>query len=77
MIKPVFAPIVFALLMSLYMVSGMTLVITWVNTGLDTGFVWRWLKAFVIALPVAFLLMLFGASRIRRLVESLVRKPQD
>lgn len=76
MIKPRFAPLVFAILMSLYMVSGMTFVITWVNTGLDTGFLLRWGKAFLVAWPVAFLLVLLGAPRIRKLVEGMVRKPQ-
>lgn len=76
MIKPSLAPLVFAILMSLYMVSGMTFVITWVNTGLNAGFMLRWGKAFLVAWPVAFLLVLAGAPRIRRFVESLVRKPQ-
>lgn len=75
MIKPRFAPLVFAILMSLYMVSGMTFVITWVNTGLGGDFMLRWGKAFVIAWPVAFILILVGAPRFRRLVESLVIKP--
>lgn len=77
MFKPRFAPLVFAILMSFYMVSGMTFVITWVNTGLGAGFLLRWGKAFVIAWPVAFLLVLAGAPRIRRLVEGMVIKPQQ
>lgn len=76
MITPRFAPLVFAILMSLYMVFGMTFVITWVNTGLDGNFILRWSKAFMVAWPIAFLLVLAGAPRIRRLVESMVIKPQ-
>lgn len=38
---PRLAPLVFAVLMSLYMVSLMTFVITWVNTGLSEGFTGR------------------------------------
>lgn len=75
MIKPRFAPLVFAILMSFYMVSGMTFVITWVNTGFDADFLWRWGKAFIVGWPVAFLLVLVGAPRIRKLVESMVIKP--
>jgi len=74
-IKPRYAPFVFAVLMSLYMVSGMTLVITWVNTGLTAGFLLRWGKAFLIAWPIAFLLVMAGAPRIRRFVEGMVNKP--
>lgn len=77
MFKPRFAPLVFAILMSFYMVSGMTFVITWVNTGLADGFMLRWGKAFIVAWPVAFVLVLVGAPRIRKLVEGLVIKPQQ
>lgn len=77
MIKPRFAPLVFAILMSFYMVSGMTFVITWVNTGLGGDFLLRWGKAFMIAWPVAFILVLIGAPRIRKLVEGMVIKPQQ
>lgn len=75
MIKPRYAPFVFAVLMSLYMVSGMTFVITWVNTGLTAGFLLRWAKAFTVAWPIAFLLVMAGAPRIRRFVEGMVSKP--
>lgn len=76
MITPRFAPLAFAILMSLYMVFGMTFVITWVNTGLAGDFTVRWSKAFMVAWPIAFLLVLAGAPRIRRLIEGLVVKPQ-
>ena len=74
-IKPRLAPLVFAVLMSLYMVSGMTFVITWVNTVLSAGFLLRWAKAFTVAWPIAFLLVMVGAPRIRHFVEGLVDKP--
>lgn len=77
MFSPRFAPLAFAILMSFYMVSGMTFVITWVNTGLGGDFLLRWGKAFLVAWPVAFLLVLAGAPRIRRLVEGMVIKPQQ
>lgn len=76
MIKPKHAPWVFSILMSTYMVFIMTFVITWVNTGLGGNFGARWLNAFTVAWPVAFLLVIVGGSRIRQFVESLVRKPQ-
>ncbi len=76
MIAPRFAPLAFAILMSLYMVFGMTFVITWVNTGLGGDFIFRWGKAFMVAWPIAFLLVLAGAPRIRKLIEGLVVKPQ-
>ena len=72
---PRFAPLLFSLLMSLYMVSLMTFVITWVNTGFGEDFSGRWWRAFYIAWPIAFGLMLLGAPRLQRLVGRLVNKP--
>lgn len=77
MIKPRYAPIVFALFMSAYMVSCMTGLITWVNTGFAQGFFMRWARAFLIAWPCAFLLVIFGAPHIRKLVAKLVRTAQQ
>lgn len=76
MIKPKYAPWVFSFLMSFYMVFIMTFVITWVNTGLSGNFGVRWLNAFMVAWPVAFLLVIVGGNRIRQFVQGLVRKPQ-
>ncbi|MDY7114987.1 DUF2798 domain-containing protein [Halomonas sp. SSL-5] len=72
---PRFAPLVFAVMMSLYMVSLMTFVITWVNTGLGEGLVGRWWRAFYIAWPIAFALILIGAPRLQRITARLIRKP--
>lgn len=73
-ISPRYAPLTFAVLMSIYMVTLMTFVITWVNTGLDGDFLSRWWRAFYIAWPIAFVLILLGAPRLQRLVGRLVRK---
>ena len=70
-----FARALFALIMSLYMVTGMTFVVTWANTGLSAGFIARWLNAGVIAWPIAFLLVIIGAPRIQNLVGKLVKQP--
>lgn len=65
---------VFTFLMSIYMVSIMTFVITLVNTGLADGFMLRWLKAFVVAWPVAFVLILVGAPKLQKLAGKLMRQ---
>ncbi|MFY0992012.1 DUF2798 domain-containing protein [Halomonas sp. C05BenzN] len=70
-----YAPLVFAVLMSIYMVTLMTFVITWVNTGLGEGFLGRWWRAFYIAWPVAFMLILIGAPRLQRVAAKLIRRP--
>lgn len=65
---------VFTFLMSIYMVSIMTLVITAVNTGLTDEFMLRWLKAFVVAWPIAFVLILVGGPILQKLTGKLIRQ---
>ncbi len=72
---PRFASLVFSVLMSVYMVFLMTFLITWINTGLGEGFLGRWWRAFYIAWPVAFMLILVGAPRLQRVAAKLVRQP--
>lgn len=71
MLKPRHIAWLFPILMSLYMVTSMTLVITWVNTGFNEGFISRWWRAFYIAWPIAFTLIAVGAPQIGRLVGRL------
>lgn len=66
-----YIPLVIALAMSIYMVTAMTFVITWANTGFSEGFTFRWWRAFYIAWPVAFVLIAVGAPRISKLVYRL------
>ncbi|WP_346796180.1 DUF2798 domain-containing protein [Halomonas sp. Bachu 37] len=73
---PRFAPLVFSVLMSIYMVTLMTFVITWANTGMSEGFLGRWWQAFYIAWPIAFILIMLGAPRLQRLTAKLLHKPQ-
>lgn len=68
---------VFSFLMSIYMVTLMTFVITAVNTGLDAGFLSRWWRAFYIAWPVAYILILLGAPPLQQLTAKLIRKPPE
>ncbi len=73
MIVARFAPLVFAILMSIYMVTAMTFVITWVNTGMADGFALRWFRAFYIAWPIAFILIMLGAPRLQKLVAKHIK----
>ncbi len=73
MIAARFAPLAFAVLMSIYMVTAMTFVITWVNTGLSDGFALRWLRAFYIAWPIAFILIMLGAPRLQKFVAKRIK----
>lgn len=73
MIVARFAPLAFAILMSIYMVTAMTFVITWVNTGMTDGFALRWFRAFYIAWPIAFILIMLGAPRLQKLVAKHIK----
>lgn len=68
------APTAFALVMSFGMALFMTAVVTWVNTGIAGGFLFRWMHAFVIAWPLAFMCVLVLAPPTRRLVARLTVK---
>ena len=73
MIAPRFAPLVFAILKSIYMVTAMTFVITWVNTGMADGFALRWFRAFYIPWQIAFILITLGAPRLQTLVAKHIK----
>lgn len=66
--------LLFPLLMSIYMSFLMTGLITWINTGVEGDFIARWWRAFYIAWPIAFLLVYFGASKIRKLSENIIKR---
>lgn len=65
---------VFSFVMSIYMVTIMTFIITLVNTGMDAEFIARWWRAFYIAWPIAYLLILVGAPRLQVLTGKLIKK---
>jgi ABC-type multidrug transport system permease subunit len=62
------APALFAIMMSLLMTVILTCFVTFVNTGSGNGFVARWLHAFLLAWPVAFMCILLFARHVRRIV---------
>jgi hypothetical protein len=48
-----------------------TCLVTLVNTGLDNGFLLRWMRAFVLAWPVASICIMTFGNRVRRIVSVL------
>lgn len=63
----------FPLLMSIYMVTLMTALITWLNIGFGPEFLPAWGQAFVVAWPIAFVLILLGAPKLQALTAYLHR----
>ncbi|MCE8031446.1 DUF2798 domain-containing protein [Halomonas daqingensis] len=68
-----YSSLVVSVLMTTYMAGLMTLAITLVNTGFDSGFLGRWAKAFLISWPIAFSLITVGRPLVLRLAEKLIR----
>lgn len=66
-----FAPQLFALFMSFVMAFFMTAFMTWYTTGLDSGYLARWAGSFIIAWPIALVLVALFAGPIRLLVGRL------
>ncbi|HEV7617752.1 MAG TPA: DUF2798 domain-containing protein [Burkholderiaceae bacterium] len=65
------APILFAILMACVMTFIVTCLVTLVNTGLGNGFLLRWMRAFVLAWPVASICIMTFGNRVRRIVSVL------
>ncbi|MFH1805486.1 MAG: DUF2798 domain-containing protein [Pseudomonadota bacterium] len=63
---------VFSFLMSLWLSSLMSGIVTLINTGIDAGFVLRWGHSFVLAWPVAFSLVLISAPTVQKIARLLV-----
>jgi Na+-driven multidrug efflux pump len=68
-----YGQVVFSAIMSVTISCFMSGVLTAINTGLDAGFVSRWLHAWVVALPLAFLAVTITAPRVRRLIDLLTK----
>lgn len=68
-----FTPVVFAFFMAGIMAFLMCLVITAANTGFAEGYLWRVLKAYQLAMPVAFCCVLFVRPLVMLLVRLTVR----
>ena len=61
-------PLVFAAFMSFFMAFCMAGILTLVNIGWVEGFFGKWLRAFLIAWPIAFPLVLLFAPLTRKLL---------
>ena len=49
-----YAPYLFATIMAVAMGGLMSFFLTWINTGMDSAFVMRWMRSFGIGTMVAF-----------------------
>lgn len=67
-ISPRYAPVLFGGLLSAVMVTVVSAAVLILNQGLTPDFVFRWLKSFATAWPIAFPTVLVVAPMVRRFV---------
>ena len=51
----------------------MTLIITFINTGMDTEYIGRFFKAWSVSLPIAIIAALFLGPPIKKLVDKITK----
>ena len=73
MIPKKFSHLVFTLIMGFGMSLLMTLIITYINTGMDNEFIDRFLKAWSISFPIAITAILIVAPIARKFVDKITK----
>ena len=73
MIPKKFSNLVFTLIMGFGMSLLMTLIITYINTGMDSEFIDRFLKAWSISFPIAITAILIVAPIARKFVDKITK----
>ena len=68
-----YSNILFILVMGFGMSLLMTLIITFINTGMDNEYVDRFLKAWTVSLPIAIIAALLLGPPIKKLVDKITK----
>ena len=68
-----YSNLLFILVMGFGMSLLMTLIITYINTGMDKEYVQRFLKAWTVSLPIAIVAALIVGPPIKSLVDKLTK----
>lgn len=72
-----YTPYVFAFFMAGIMAFLMSGVLVAINTGLSHGYVWRVLRAYMVAFPIAFCCVIMVRPFVMKLVTLIIEKPSD
>ena len=51
----------------------MTLIITYINTGMDSGYFYRFLKAWVVGLPIAIIAAFLVGPAMKKFVDKITK----
>ena len=65
--------LIFILIMGFGMSLLMTLIITYINTGMDKDYINRFLKAWVVSLPIAIIAALILGPPLKKLVDKITK----
>ena len=65
--------LIFILIMGFGMSLLMTLIITYINTGMDKDYINRFLKAWVVSLPIAIIAALILGPPNKKLVDKITK----
>ena len=68
-----YSNLLFILIMGFGMSLMMTLIITYINTGMDSGYINRFLKAWVVSLPIAIAAALFVGPITKNFVDKITK----
>ena len=68
-----YSNLLFILIMGFGMSLMMTLIITYINTGMDKDYINRFLKAWVVSLPIAIIAALILGPPIKKLVDKITK----
>ena len=63
----------FILFMGFSMSLIMTLIITYINTGMDSGYFYRFLKAWVVGLPIAIIAAFLVGPSMKKFVDKITK----
>ena len=73
MISKKYSNLLFILVMGFGMSLLMTLIITFINTGMDNEYIGRFFKAWSVSLPIAIIAALFLGPPIKKLVDKITK----
>ena len=73
MIPKKYSNLLFILIMGFGMSLLMTLIITFINTGMDHQYIKRFLKAWTVSLPIAIIAALLVGPPIKKLVDKITK----
>ena len=68
-----YSNLLFILIMGFGMSLMMTLIITYINTGMDSEYINRFLKAWVVSLPIAIVAVLFVGPITKNFVDKITK----